>query len=203
MGASRHRRHGVHGIGLGNGAARTDRCSGGDIRGVRARAGTLNTRRARALIAVGLGLVAGAILQRPLAAQVRDTIPKKRDTTLTIPAPVRADSMLRDSLAKKDSIERARIRGDTIKSPLAQAEIPIDVDIGRRLHWNRDALFATGVVDVADLLERVQGLTTLHTGWVSSPVVGAYLGDVRRVRVFYDGVELTALDPRHNGALDL
>ena len=147
--------------------------------------------------------MAGAILQRPLGAQVRDTIPKKRDTTLTIPAPARADSMLRDSLAKKDSIERARIRGDTIKSPMAQSELPINVDIGRNLRWNRDALFASGVIDAADLLERVQGLTTLHTGWVSSPVVGAYLGDPRRVRVFFDGVELTPLDPRHNGTLDL
>ncbi len=154
---------------------------------------------------VGLGLMAGAVLQRPLGAQVKDTIPKRRDTTLTMPLPLRADSLLRDSLAKiarRDSL-RAAIRRDSIKAPLAHAELPNDLEIGRRLHWNRDSLSATGAVTVADLLERVPGLTTLHAGWISAPVVGAYLGDVRRVRVFYDGAEMTALDPRGQGVLDL
>ena len=65
------------------------------------------------------------------------------------------------------------------------------------------ALFATGAITVADLLERVPGLSTLRTGWIAAPAVGAYLGDVRRVRVFYDGFEITPLDPRSRGALDL
>ena len=46
-------------------------------------------------------------------------------------------------------------------------------------------------------------MTTLHAGWIAAPAVGAYMGDVRRVRVFYDGVELGALDPRGRGVLDL
>jgi hypothetical protein len=34
-------------------------------------------------------------------------------------------------------------------------------------------------------------------------MLGAYLGDVGRVRVFYDGLEVDPLDPRMGGALDL
>ena len=163
----------------------------------------------RALLFVGLGLVAGAVLQPPraLGAQVRDTIPKKRDTTLAIPARPTPDSLLRDSLAKRDSIAKAdsikKIPKDTIKAPLAHSELPNDFDIGRRLHWDRDSLFATGAITLADLLERVQGMTTLRTGWVAAPAVGAYLGDVHRIRVFMDGVELSALDPHTGGAIDL
>jgi hypothetical protein len=46
-------------------------------------------------------------------------------------------------------------------------------------------------------------MTTLHAGWIAAPAVGAYMGDVRRVRVFYDGVELSGLDPRGQAVLDL
>lgn len=152
---------------------------------------------------VGLGLVAGAVLHGPLAAQVKDTIQKKRDTTLTIPVPARADSLLRDSLAKLDSIRLARLKADSIKAPIARAEMPPEFSIGRRMHWNRDSLFATGAITLADLLDRVPGLTVLHAGWIAAPAVGAYLGDVRRIRVFYDGFEYPALDPRGGGALDL
>ncbi|HTJ22526.1 MAG TPA: hypothetical protein VL383_09015 [Gemmatimonadaceae bacterium] len=152
---------------------------------------------------VGLGLIAGAVLHGPLAAQVKDTIQKKRDTTLTIPVPPHADSLLRDSLAKRDSIKRAALIADSVKAPIAHSELPTELSIGRRLHWNRDSLFATGAVTLADLLERVPGLTTLHAGWIAAPAIGAYLGDTRRVRVFYDGFEYGALDPRSGGSLDL
>ncbi|MEP6493627.1 MAG: hypothetical protein ABJF01_13165 [bacterium] len=160
-----------------------------------------------ALLLVGLGLVAGAVLHRPLGAQVRDTIPKKRDTTLVIPARPGADSTLRDSIAKHDSLAKVdslkNIKRDTVKAPLAHSELPNDLDIGRRLHWNRDSLFSTGAITLADLLERVQGMTTLRAGWIAAPAVGAYLGDVHRIRVFYDGAEIPSLDPRSRGALDL
>ena len=151
---------------------------------------------------VGLGLIAGAVLHAPLAAQVKDTL-QKRDTTLTVRAPAHADSLIRDSLAKLDSIRIARLNADTIKAPMARAEQPVALAIGRRLHWNRDSLFATGAITLADLLDRVPGMTVLHAGWISAPAVGAYLGDVRRIRVFYDGFEYPALDPRGGGAYDL
>jgi hypothetical protein len=156
----------------------------------------------------GLGLMmAGAVLHGPLAAQVRDTIPKRPDSTkLAVPIPVGADSLLRDSLAKiaaRDSARKAFEAGDTIKSPMARAELPVDLGIARRMHWNRDSLFATGALTVADLLERVTGMTTLHGGWISAPAVGSYLGDTRRVRMFFDGYEYLPLDPRAGGGLDL
>ena len=141
-------------------------------------------------------------MHTPLAAQVKDTL-QKRDTTLTIRAPAHADSLIRDSLAKLDSIRQARLNADTIKAPIAQAQQPTELSIGRRLHWNRDSLFATGAITLGDLLDRVPGLTMLHAGWIAAPAVGAYLGDVRRVRVFYDGFEYAALDPRGGGAHDL
>jgi hypothetical protein len=157
---------------------------------------------------VGLGLVAGAVLHHGAEAQVRDTlktrrdtVKTRRDTTLVIPIPPHADSLLRDSLAKRDSIKR--IPRDTIKEPLAHAESPNGFEVGRRLRWNRDSLFATGAITVADLLERVPGVTTFRAGWLSAPSLAAYMGDINRVRVFYDGIELKGLDPRSRGVLDL
>src|SRR5678810_1099911 len=174
MGASGHRGNGVHRIGSRHRAARPDGSTRGDVRRIRARAGALIARRlawgkGRCWSMLGLGLLAGAFLQTPLRAQVRDTLPKK--DTIRIPtAPTLADSLLRDSLAKRDSILRERIRADTIRSPLAHAP---------------------------------PGATTTRGGWIASPAAGAYLGDARRVRVFYDGFEMPALDPRAGNVLDL
>lgn len=140
-------------------------------------------------------------MHAPLAAQ-KDTL-QKRDTTLTVRAPAHADSLIRDSLAKLDSIRIARLNADSVKAPLAKSEQPTELSIGRTLHWDRDSLFATGAITLADLLDRVPGLTMLHAGWIAAPAVGAYLGDVRRVRVFYDGFEYPVLDPRGGGAYDL
>ncbi|HXT17850.1 MAG TPA: hypothetical protein VN706_19590 [Gemmatimonadaceae bacterium] len=136
---------------------------------------------------------------------VRPDTVKKRDTIL-VPIPQRADSILRDTLAKKDSlhpIAKDTIRPDTIKAPIAHAEMPTELAIGRSLHWDRDSLFATGALTLADLLERVPGLTSFHSGWLPSPATDAYMGDIRRVRVFIDGLEYLGLDPRNHGALDL
>ena len=153
--------------------------------------------------------MAGAVLHGTAGAQVRDTLPKKRDTTVVLRA-AQPDSMLRDSLAKKAALDSARLarldsiqRADTVESPIAHSERPVDIGIARRLHWDRDSLFATGAITLADLLERVPGLTGLHAGWIAAPAVGAYLGDTRRVRVFYDGFEHLPLDPRVGGVIDL
>jgi hypothetical protein len=161
----------------------------------------------RLLSFVGLGLVAGAVFHQSLHAQVPDSLKKRRDTTLVIPVPAHADSLLRDSLAKRDSMKakaaRDTVKRDTIKAPFTHAEAPNDVAIGARLHWDRAELFASGALTLADLLDRVPGLTTLGAGWIGAPAIGAYLGDVRRVRVFFDGLELAGLDPRGQSVLDL
>jgi len=143
--------------------------------------------------------VAGAVLQQPLRAQ--DTVRVRRDT-IRVPIPPRADSLLRrDSLARRDSAPVAR--RDSIKAPLAHSEMPAVLGVGRRLQWDRAELFATGALTVQDLLERIAGVTTLRAGWLAAPAVAAYLGDPRRVRVFYDGVERDELDPRAGGVSDL
>jgi hypothetical protein len=161
----------------------------------------------RVLLVIGLGLLAGAVLQAPapLGAQVIDTIKPKVPVPPDTTKPrllTRADS-LRDSLFKVDSIRRVRIRADSIKSPIAHAEGPQELQVGRRLYWPRDSLFATGALTVADLLERVAAVSTYRSGWLPPPQVGSYLGDVRRVRVFYDGFEEVSIDPRTGGILDL
>ncbi len=69
--------------------------------------------------------------------------------------------------------------------------------------WNRDEMAATGAMTLSDLLEGIPGLTVFRSGWIGSPHVGAMMGDFQRLRVFYDGIELDALDPRNGGMLDL
>ena len=106
---------------------------------------------------------------------------------------------MRDSLARRQAAAKA----DTAKAPLAHAESPPVFGIASTMRWDRADLFATGAITVQDLLDRVIGVTTLRAGWIAAPAVAAYLGDVRRVRVFYDGVERDELDPRAGGPLDL
>ena len=145
------------------------------------------------MLVIGLGLLAGAVSQRTLGAQVIDTIRPKvplPPDTLKARLRTRADTV-RDSLFRVDSIRRERIRADSIKSPIAHAESPPAIGVGRRMYWPRDSLFGTGSLTVADLLERVGGgMSTYRGGWLPPPQVGSYLGDVRRVRVFFDGLEL-------------
>jgi hypothetical protein len=43
----------------------------------------------------------------------------------------------------------------------------------------------------------------LRAGWLATPMIAAYLGDIGRVRVFYDGMEIDGLDPRMGGVIDL
>jgi hypothetical protein len=170
--------------------------------------------RARLVRWIGLGLVAGAVLQGEARAQDttrarRDTARVRRDTTaVRVPVPLHADTIVkRDSTAQRDSAVRARLArliADSVKTPLARAEMPVLVDVARPImRWDRDSLFATGAMTLLDLLERIPGLTALRAGWLATPMIGAYLGDIGRVRVFYDGVEIDGLDPRMRGVIDL
>jgi hypothetical protein len=89
----------------------------------------------------------------------------------------------------------ARRAADSIKAPLARAEIPPPTDIGERYRWTRDELFASGALTLGDLLGRVPGVTNFASGWIATPHIDSYLGDFRRIRLFYDGIELDPLDP--------
>src|SRR5206468_11973576 len=80
---------------------------------------------------------------------------------------------------------------------------PALYEIGPQYEWNRTQLFAAGALTVIDLLDRIPGVTTFRSGWLSTPQTVTYGGDFRRVRIFYDGIELDDLDSRTGGALDL
>jgi hypothetical protein len=47
------------------------------------------------------------------------------------------------------------------------------------------------------------GFTVFRAGWIGAPQVGAMLGDLQRLRIFYDGIELDPIDPRNGGMHDL
>jgi hypothetical protein len=120
-----------------------------------------------------------------------------------VPIPQRPDSARIDSVRGIPDSTRTKPRADSIQAPLAVSELPSDVRVGRPLRWTRDSLFTTGAVTLADLLERIPGITTYRTGWLASAQTASYLGDFRRIRVFRDGVEMDVLDPRNGGVPDL
>lgn len=107
-----------------------------------------------------------------------------------------ADSILK---LRADSIARA----DSAIGALPQAEVPLLTEVGMSHRWNRDSLFSTGALTLADFLDRVPGLASLRARFYMAPQVGAYNGDVARVRLFLDGIELEAIDARSGGITDL
>jgi hypothetical protein len=140
----------------------------------------------------GLGLVAGAVLYASATAQdpPRDTLALPRDTT-----PPAVDTIR----TQPDTV----VRRDTLKAPLARAELPATVDVAGRYHWTREELFVAGGLTLFELLERVPGVTGFRSGWIASPAHATWLGGGGRVRIFYDGVELEPFDDRTGGLLDL
>ncbi|MDP9204221.1 MAG: Plug domain-containing protein [Gemmatimonadota bacterium] len=112
-----------------------------------------------------------------------------------MPIPVKPKT---DSTA--DSVKAKR---DSIKPPIGRFVDPATYEIGPQYEWNRAQLFATGALTVADLLDRIPGVTTFRSGWLATPQMASYDADFRRVRVFYDGVEMDALDNTTGGLLDL
>ena len=173
----------------------------------------------RCLLLLGLGVLAGAVFPASLHAQVpvrRDTVSGRRDTlptrvdsaraatqrppagrdSMRVPLPPRADSVPRGDTTRA----AAKPKTDTLKAPLARAPAPPILEIGPARIYDRTALFATGALTLGDLLGRVPGLTEFTTGWIGAPSTIAVLGNVRRVRLFLDGVELDPLDVRQRGA---
>ncbi len=136
--------------------------------------------------------------RRPAADTVR------RDSVRTVvPVPQRPDSARSDSVRGIPDSTRTKTRADSIQSPVASAELPPDVRVGRVLRWTRDSIFASGALTLTDLLERVPGITTYRSGWLAAAHTAAYMGDFRRVRIFRDGVEMDAINPRNGGIPDL
>lgn len=99
--------------------------------------------------------------------------------------------------------DSASPKPDTVKAAFGRAVVPRTVDIGPQYRWDREEMFASGALTVADLLERVPGVTGFRSGWLASPKFAAVNGDLDRIRVYYDGVEMDNLDPRSAPLLDL
>lgn len=143
-------------------------------------------RRAGVAVFVWLAATPAAAQQRP------DSLPR------AVPMAIARDTSA-DGKAKQDSVPR-----DTVKSPIAVALRPLGPEIrGRRTIWDRDAIFASGALTLPQLLAQVEGVTTFHSGFIASPTATSWFGELGRVRVFLDGVELDALDPREGGVPDL
>ncbi|MDQ6768420.1 MAG: Plug domain-containing protein [Gemmatimonadota bacterium] len=105
---------------------------------------------------------------------------------------------------KTDSApDSTRVKIDSIKAPIGRFADPLTYEIGPQYEWNRAQLFATGSLTLADLLDRIPGLTTFRSGWVATPQTATYNGDFRRVRVFYDGLEIDNLDNKTGSVRDL
>ena len=162
---------------------------------------------ALALVVSALAFADVALAQVP----TRDTLRTRRDSTradsarvpgVTVPIPTPADSARADSArarARADSIRAVRLArkvADSVKVPLTRAEMPMLVDIGDRYQWSRDELFSSGALTLGELLGRIPGVTGFASGWIATPQTNTYVGDFRRIRVFYDGVELDPLDVR-------
>ncbi len=94
-------------------------------------------------------------------------------------------------------------KADSIQPPFGRAVGPRTVDIGPQYEWNREEMFASGALTVADLLERIPEITTFRSGWIASPKFAAVNGDLNRIRIYYDGIEMDNLDPRSKALLDL
>ena len=173
---------------------------------------------------VGAVLHSGAQAQvptRPDTARARrdslraDSLRQRGDTTRRAPdsvavaIPLPADSARADSARARlraDSIraaELARKAADSVKAPLAHAEVPATPDIGERYRWTREQIFASGALSLGELLSKVPGVTDYASAWVATPHFNTYVGDYRRVRLFYDGVELDPLDVRVGPMHDL
>lgn len=103
---------------------------------------------------------------------------------------------------KTDTVA-AKVSADTIKAAFGRGVGPRTADVGPQFSWNRAELFASGALTVADLLERVPWATSFRSGWLASPKFVAVNGDLGRVKIFYDGIELDNIDPRSGSMLDL
>jgi len=121
----------------------------------------------------------------------------------SLSAAVLADSLRADSLRAVAIRRRAERLADTIKAPLVTYQAPPNLEATEALRFTRDNMFSTGAFNLADLLDQVPGVTTFRSSWFPGMHAAAFQGDFRRLRVFLDGLELDAPDPRNNGVLDL
>ncbi|MDQ6872546.1 MAG: Plug domain-containing protein [Gemmatimonadota bacterium] len=122
-----------------------------------------------------------------------------------VPIPAKSDSASDSARVKTDGAKAKAdsIKADSIKAPIGRFADPLTSEIGPQYDWNRAQLFATGALTLIDLLDRIPGITTFRSGWLSTPQTATFNGDFRRVRVFYDGLEIDDLDNTSGRVHDL
>lgn len=133
-------------------------------------------------------------------------VPPRPPVDTTRPSTARVDSAAAaPASVQRDSANRRRdlTEADTIKAPLPAAYLP--ATMGARStsrHWTRAELFSSGALTVAELLERIPGVTRMAAGFIHAPSALAWHGDAGAVRLFVDGVEREELTPRNAGVPD-
>ncbi|MBX3132990.1 MAG: hypothetical protein KF689_06345 [Gemmatimonadaceae bacterium] len=115
--------------------------------------------------------------------------------------------MTADSLpaAVRDTVDTlAKPPRDTIKTPFAVSERPATPELrGRQWVWDRERIYLTGAHNLAELVAEVPGASLVRSSYLMAPTSVSWFGEPGRVRVFFDGVEYDALDPRTGGQVDL
>ena len=110
-----------------------------------------------------LGLAA-----RDGSAQVRPDSTKRDSVAAAVPDSAAADSVMRARiLARTDSVQKA-ILADTLKAPMARFEAPIGSEVTERLRFTGNAILSTGALNLADLLDRVPGVTTMRSSGITA-----------------------------------
>lgn len=93
---------------------------------------------------------------------------------------------------------------DTLKAPFAVSERPSAPELrGRQWVWDRERIYITGAHNLAELVAEVPGASLVRSSYLMAPTSVSWFGEPGRVRVFFDGVEYDALDPRTGGQIDL
>jgi len=101
----------------------------------------------------------------------------------------RSSAKLRQVSRDISSARKQATRKSALKAPIGRFADPALYEIGPQYEWNRDQLFATGALSLNDLLDRIPGVTTFRSGWLATPQTAMHMGDFRRVRIFYDGLQ--------------
>ena len=104
---------------------------------------------------------------------------------------------------RRDTTARTTVVRDSVKPPFAAAATPRAMQASDRVRWTRDELFQMGVLNAAELLERITGAHLLRTGFALAPQVLTWWGEPGPIRVFVDGVELDVMNPREGAVTDL
>lgn len=170
---------------------------------------------------VAVAVIVWSVVAATGSAQTPGTPSAGRDTTRTTPVSVPADTVRQDTV-RRDTVstksgrdttvvptdhrpakDTTKPRADSIQARIGRDHGPLSLEIGDAYTFTRDQYFATGAFMLTEILERLPGVLPIQSGWLQSSQAVAYNGDLGRLRVFYDGVEMDELEGRQNGIVDL